>query len=98
MSDTESKNIPAPRREWSVTSLAIEVFSIVLGVLLALGLSEWSEERQHRQQADIALGNVLHEIRGNQTTLDSIHANNSATLAAMSAADPDDAKRRDSGR
>jgi hypothetical protein len=75
---------PAPaRREWSAAALLIEIFSIVLGVLLALGLSEWSEERQHQAQADIALANVVLEITSNKALLGIIHENNTATIAAM---------------
>lgn len=75
-------------REWSAVGLLVEVFSIVLGVLLALGLSEWSQERQHHAQADIALANILLELNSNQTLLVVIHDNNAATIAAMKAASP----------
>ena len=76
------------QQKWSVKTLLIEVFSIVLGVLLALGLSEWSEERQHRAQADIALANILLELESNETLLVAIHDNNTATITAMKEASP----------
>lgn len=82
----ESK--PRARREWSAIGLLIEVFSIVLGVLLALGLSEWSEDRQHRAQADVALSNVYLEVTSNQNILVVIHDNNTATIDAMNGALP----------
>jgi hypothetical protein len=75
-------------KKWSIKTLLIEVFSIVLGVLLALGLSEWSEERQHRAQADIALANILLELESNETLLVAIHDNNTATITAMKEASP----------
>lgn len=81
---------PRASREWSAKGLIIEVLSIVLGVLLALGLSEWSEERQHRAQANVALDNILLELESNQTVLTMIHDNNTATVAAMKDASPDD--------
>jgi hypothetical protein len=72
------------RKEWSFKSLLIEVFSIVLGVLLALGLSEWSEERQYLEQAEIALDNIASEIRSNRDLLTVIHDNNAVTILSMS--------------
>ena len=87
MSDSSEDvtNRPRASRDWSAKGLIIEVLSIVLGVLLALGLSEWSEERQHRAQADTALANILLEIESNQAVLVTIHDNNTATSAAMRA-------------
>ncbi len=81
---------PRASRDWSAKGLVIEVLSIVLGVLLALGLSEWSEERQHRAQADVALANILLELDSNQAVLVAIHDNNMATVTAMKEASPGD--------
>ena len=90
MIDTEEKldSNSATHPKWSIKTLLIEVFSIVLGVLLALGLSEWSEDRQHRAQANIALANILLELESNETLLVAIHDNNTATITAMKAASP----------
>lgn len=76
-------NGPKKRKDWSFKALAIEVASIVVGVLLALGLSEWSEERKHREQAQIGLDNIASEVRLNHKILTAIHNNNIATLQAM---------------
>ena len=84
-----TKRKPRAGRDWSAKGLIIEVLSIVLGVLLALGLSEWSEERQHRAQADVALANIILELESNQALLLIIHDNNAATIAAMKEASPD---------
>ena len=84
-----TKRKPRAGRDWSAKGLIIEVLSIVLGVLLALGLSEWSEERQHRAQADVALANIILELESNQALLVIIHDNNAATIAAMKEASPD---------
>jgi hypothetical protein len=81
--EEQTKRKPRASRDWSAKGLIIEVLSIVLGVLLALGLSEWSEERQHRVQADVALANIILELESNQTVLIIIHENNVATVAAM---------------
>ena len=90
MTDTEEKldSNSTTHPKWSIKTLLIEVFSIVLGVLLALGLSEWSEDRQHRAQANIALANILLELESNETLLVAIHDNNTATITAMKAASP----------
>ena len=84
-----TKRKPRAGRDWSAKGLIIEVLSIVLGVLLALGLSEWSEERQHQAQADVALANIILELESNQALLLIIHDNNAATIAAMKEASPD---------
>jgi hypothetical protein len=90
MTETEEKpeGNSTSHPKLSIKTLLIEVFSIVLGVLLALGLSEWSEDRQHRAQADIALANILLELESNETLLVTIHDNNTATITAMKAASP----------
>ena len=88
--EEQIKRKPRASRDWSAKGLIIEVLSIVLGVLLALGLSEWSEERQHRAQADVALANIILELESNQAVLIIIHENNTATVAAMKEASPGD--------
>lgn len=67
----------------SIPTLLLEVFSIVLGVLLALALSEWSEDRQNRERADSAMQNVVNEIRANTETLRLIHKNNADTITII---------------
>ena len=43
----------------------IEVFSIVLGVLLALAVSEWQEDKHHQERTAAALLSVRAELEGN---------------------------------
>jgi len=69
---------------WPIQKLAIEVFSIVLGVLLALGVNEFREQRLHRIQAESAMHNIKLEIQSNFDFLTLVHKNNTATLDAMS--------------
>lgn len=64
----------------SIKSIVLEVFSIVLGVLLALGVSEWQEQREKGQLAKIALGNIHIELQANQMFLRKIHDNNIETI------------------
>ena len=71
-----------PRRRLGAAML-LEFASIVVGLLLALGLSEWADEREHRQLANAALDNVYAEVERNRTVLKIIHENNSATVASI---------------
>ena len=64
----------------SLKTILIEVFSIVLGVMLALGVSEWQQEREYAQLADTALANVAWELRSNLEVLTRIHENNAETI------------------
>ncbi|MEP6390897.1 MAG: hypothetical protein ABJ056_13335 [Halioglobus sp.] len=64
----------------AIKTILIEVFSIVLGVMLALGVSEWQQEREYAQLADTALANVAWELRSNLEVLTRIHENNVETI------------------
>jgi len=75
----------AKRKLPSLPALAIEVASIVLGVLLALGLSEWAADREHRALASSALVNVTQEVSSNLETLVLIHDNNVETIEILKA-------------
>jgi hypothetical protein len=71
---------------WEIGSLRktfVEVFSIVLGVLLALGVSEWQQDRDRQEQAAIALENIEGELRWNRDLLQRIHENNAAIMQAI---------------
>jgi hypothetical protein len=68
-------------------TILIEVFSIVFGVLLALALNQWREERAQAALTAAALENVSHELRSNLEFLEKLHARNrSAVDAATSGA------------
>jgi hypothetical protein len=58
----------------------LEVFSIVLGVLLALAVSEWQEDRHNRERTEAALVNVRAELEGNLQILEIVHGNNVALV------------------
>ena len=76
----------------SIKKALLEIFSIVLAVLLALGVSEWQEDRRESELAAIALENVRMELESNRTTLEVIHENNTKTIDA---AKLDDASTQD---
>ena len=79
------------RKSWSAPALALEVFSIVLGVLLALAFNEWAEDREHQRLAKSALLNISKEISSNFETLTLIHANNVQTVNAITTQSESDA-------
>ena len=66
----------------SIKKTLLEIFSIVLAVLLALGVSEWQEDRRESELAAIALENVRIELESNRTALETIHRNNTKTIEA----------------
>ncbi|GAB4374039.1 MAG: hypothetical protein Kow0042_18370 [Calditrichia bacterium] len=72
------KTISASLRGWLV-----EIFSIVLGVLLALGLNAWQEHQANQSLAHMALINVANEIRSNMKILNQIHQNNQKVVEQM---------------
>ena len=76
----------------SIKKALLEIFSIVLAVLLALGVSEWQEDRRESELAAIALGNVRMELESNRSVLEAIHQNNTKTVEA---AKLDDASTQD---
>jgi len=72
-------------KELPVKKLLVEVFSIVLGVLLALAMNQWRESRSQRAQADTALANIVLEIRSNRELLAQLHDNNAKALHEIGA-------------
>jgi len=93
MSDTEEKPITNSKQRSvqrsSLLKIALEVFSIVLGVLLALAVSEWAQDRENQAQAQSALLNVVNEIRVNLEILEIIHQNNVDYVAVIEASLPE---------
>jgi hypothetical protein len=63
--------------------MALEVFSIVLGVLLALAVSEWQENRNNTERASVALTNVRAELQSNLNLLQLIYPNNSKVVEGI---------------
>jgi hypothetical protein len=76
------KKIPFP-------ILAIEVFSIVLGVMLALWASEWSNDRANQKLANKAMLNIAHEFENNHGLLTLLHNNNVAVVSYLEGSDPE---------
>ncbi|HEX7916011.1 hypothetical protein [Rudaea sp.] len=58
--DAES-GVPSAARRWfhresiSLAEIAVQTFSVVLGVLLALAIGQWSHDRDERRQVEAAL-------------------------------------------
>ncbi len=77
-------------KSWS--SLALEVFSIILGVLLALAVSEWQQAREDEKRAAKALQTVKLELQANRDILRRIHENNQQTIDKARAAGPEESE------
>ncbi len=78
-------------RKQSIQEAGTEILSIVIGVLLALGVSEWNEDRVHQQRARQAIANIANELRSNIKLMEIIHANNVAIVNSANELDrPDD--------
>jgi hypothetical protein len=61
----------------------LEVFTIVLGVLLALGVSEWQEDRNTLERTEAALRNVHNELASNLELLEYVHSNNAELIIKL---------------
>jgi len=72
--------------------IALEVFSIVLGVLLALGVSEWQEQRNNEHRARLALANVKAELEGNLRLLEIINPNNAKVVESIASEQANDSE------
>lgn len=67
----------------SLMRTGLEVFSIVLGVLLALAVSEWQENRNNHERTQAALQNVQNELAHNLEVLDIVHGNNAEVVRQL---------------
>ena len=76
-----------PRRpSWIARALArvaLEIGAIVLGVLLALAVSEWQQAADDQRRLSAALGNVRHELTENLGLLERLHAGNAAMVQRL---------------
>jgi|APSaa5957512535_1039671.scaffolds.fasta_scaffold89179_2 hypothetical protein len=61
----------------------IEIGSIVLGVLIALGASEWNDNRLAQQRVNEALVNISHEVEVNLKLIIYINENNQKVVKAV---------------
>lgn len=55
--------------EWSWSRFLFEIFTILIGVLLALGLNEWRQSRAQEEQLSTALQLIRNEVEMNHRTL-----------------------------
>jgi hypothetical protein len=72
-----------PVRFSGFRSASTEIISIVIGVLLALGVNEWNEDRVHTERANEAIKNVIQEINSNITFMVIVNTNNKAVLKSL---------------
>lgn len=92
MDETSNQNVTSNRAgSRTLGRIALEVFSIVLGVLLALAVSEWQEQRNNEARAGNALANVRAELQSNLGLLEIIGPNNQRAVEQINSEsrDPD---------
>ena len=70
-----------PLLDWRV--LLLEFLSVVIGVLIALAVDEWNEDRQNQNKADLALDNIRLELKDNLDILEYLHPNNLAVMSVV---------------
>ncbi len=63
-------------KDLSLRAIAIEISSIVAGVLIALAINEWNQNRLHRNAAEQALVKITAEIRKNRELVQKTYKNN----------------------
>jgi hypothetical protein len=68
----------------------IELFSVVLGVILALMLSQWSGNRSTEKKVNVALSNIANEIQANTKILEIVHKQNSLLFQDSTEVDSND--------
>ena len=62
---------------------AYEMVSIIIGVLIALGVDEWNEDRQNHERARTALINIQNEAKMNLSILEVLHPRNMEAFAVV---------------
>ena len=87
--ENRTKAKPSKGKSRTLGQIAMEVFSIVLGVLLALGVSEWQEKRNNIERAGVAVANVRAELESNLKLLEIIHPNNSLIVESIMSGEED---------
>ena len=69
------------RFKWG--SYGLEFLSILLGVLVALAVDEWNEDRENSDRAELAISNIRLEMMNNKKMLDALHENNTTALEVL---------------
>ena len=81
--EDKTKTKPSQRKSRTLGQIALEVFSIVLGVLLALGVSEWHEKRNNSERAGVAVAYVRAELESILKLLEIIHPDNALIVESL---------------
>jgi hypothetical protein len=67
----------------TLRSAVTEIISIVIGVLLALAVNDWNEDRINQQMADKAIINIIEELKTNIKLINMIHASNANIIMLL---------------
>ena len=74
----------------TLRTILIEIFSVVFGVLLALGINQWNQNRVNRATTRIVLNNIRNELQSNRELLYRLHENNLETVKLAEEESPAD--------
>lgn len=66
-----------------LTNILVEVFSVVLAVLLALGVNEWRTTKNNEDLGLAAFDKILKEVKSNKKRLDDILLNHKKILVEI---------------
>ena len=67
----------------SLARAGLEIASIVVGVLAAMAVSEWQEDRHNFERTRAALQNVQTELVTNLKILETVHSNNARLIEQL---------------
>ncbi|MEW6984271.1 hypothetical protein AAD001_16575 [Colwelliaceae bacterium 6471] len=65
---------------FTIRSAFAEIASIVIGVLIALAVNEWNENRVHTARANEAIQNIVNELDSNIKFIGIVNKNNKAVI------------------
>jgi hypothetical protein len=93
MENIGEKAVPSSPQRRPLPSLPIvvlEVASIIIGVLLALAVNQWNENRKNENQAHEVLTHIANELQVNKKVIERVHEINEGMLHYLETATADD--------
>ena len=89
--DEHADSVLRRRRDsLSPATIVLEITSIIIGVLLALGVNQWNENRKNENQAREVLAHVANELQANKKIIERVHGINEGMLHYLETAAADD--------
>ncbi|MCW8810489.1 MAG: hypothetical protein OQJ93_06450 [Ignavibacteriaceae bacterium] len=66
-----------------LTNILVEIFSVVLAVLLALGMNEWRTNKNNEDLSLAAFDKIVKEVKSNKNKLDTLLVNHKEILVEI---------------